>query len=220
LRALAGLERPAAGEVWIAGQRTAHLRSRARRHLIARQIGFVHQRPAENLLEYLSVSKHVSLAWKMRAGVVDHEGCDTLVDMTDLAPARTRRPHGLSAGQQQRLAFAMAVAADPTIVIADEPTAELDGSETESLVTMMPRLAALGRTFVLTSHDPAVLAIADKVLVMRAGSLVAEFPSGGDFLALVDSAGRVPLPDEALQLFPEGRANLFVDDVEVRLRRP
>jgi putative ABC transport system ATP-binding protein len=114
----------------------------------------------------------------------------------------------------------MAVAADPTVVIADEPTAELDDAETDALIGFIPQLANLGQTFVLSSHDPIVLGIADTVLAIRAGNLVAQFESGGEFLAVIDDAGRVPLPDEALELFPDRRAKLTVAENEVRLRQP
>jgi ABC-type lipoprotein export system ATPase subunit len=164
------------------------------------------------------VRRHLTLAWQLRAGTVDDDGCDALAEVTGLDQLADRRPKDLSVGQQQRRAFAAAVAANPSLVIADEPSAELDADETEALVALMPRLAAAGQTFVVASHDPAVLAVADTVFVMRAGGLAAQFASGGEFLALVDATGRVALPDEALELFPERRASLSVVEGEVRIR--
>lgn len=220
LRAMACLERPAAGEVWVAGQRTAHLTTRRRRSLVARALGYVYQRPADNLLDYLTVAEHVELAWRLRGAPVDRPRLDGLLAATGLAALGDRRPGRLSAGEQQRLAFAMAVTGDPALVIADEPTSELDGPATAALVDLVVALAGRGHTFVIASHDPALLAVADQVLSIRAGVLAAHAGATGDLLAVVDRAGRVQLPDDALDVLDRHRARVAVVDREVRLRRP
>src|SRR5688500_5514592 len=125
LRMLGGLERPAVGEVLIGGQRTEHLSGRARRRIVGRRIGHAVQIPAHNLLEYLSVREHVRLAWSMRASA-PAGAVDRLVAAAGLPEGASVRPGDLAVGEQQRLAFAMAVAGDPDLVVADEPTASLD----------------------------------------------------------------------------------------------
>jgi putative ABC transport system ATP-binding protein len=220
LRVLAGLDPPSAGEVWIEGRRTAHLRGRRRRQLIARSIGYVNQRPAQNLLDYLTVSQHVTLAWQLRAAALDRGARAEVLDRSGLADLGSARPRDLSSGEQQRLAFAMAVAGAPSVVIADEPTSELDDRETAALVDAVLALARRGQTFIIASHDPALLEAADHAIAIRAGELVARFTPGGEVLTVVDHAGRVALPDAARGLFPDGRVAVTVDGAEVRLRRP
>ena len=172
LRLLACLERPVAGEVFIAGERTAHLRRNARRELITRQIGYVFQRPRDNLLDYLTAAEHLTMALQMRngqrVGRVDRNAMMASFNLDDVA---SRRPDQLGAGRQQLLAFAMAIAGDPAIVVADEPTAELDADAAAGLIRQLAVAAGAGRTFVLATHDPMVMAIADQHLVVRRGLL-------------------------------------------------
>jgi putative ABC transport system ATP-binding protein len=172
LRLLACLERPVAGEVFIAGERTAHLRRNVRRQLVARQIGYVFQRPRDNLLDYLTAAEHLTMALRMRigsrAGRTDRDAMLASFHLDDVA---SERPDQLGAGRQQLLAFAMAIAGDPAIVVADEPTAELDADAAAGLIQQLAAAAIAGRTFVLATHDPTVMAIADQHLVVRRGLL-------------------------------------------------
>lgn len=219
LRLLACLEQPAAGELQIDGRSTANLSGRARRRLAASKVGYVFQRPADNLLDYLDVREHVNLAARMRSS--RDRSVDDLLTTTGLAQVASRRPNDLSAGEQQRLAFAMAVVGQPALVIADEPSAELDPAATDALVALLPRLTARGQTFVISSHDPAVVTIADQLLVIQNGALAARAERAGEApLAVIDEAGRVQLPDEAVTLFSEGRVRIVIDGGEVRMEAP
>ena len=146
---------------------------------------------------------------------------DALLAAAGLAGVADRRIAGLSAGEQQRLAFAMAVAGDPSLVVADEPTAELDPDATDALVASLPRDAKAGQTFLISSHDPAVIAVADQLLVIRRGTLAARAARAGEEpLAVIDDAGRVQLPDDAMALFPDRRVRLSIADGRVRLEEP
>jgi ABC-type lipoprotein export system ATPase subunit len=210
LRMLACLERPTVGEVVIDGTPTAQLSGRARRRLVARRIGYVFQSPTDNLIDDLSVVEHVRVAWRMRAA--EPPGAvDDLLDLTDLAGVARRRPGGLSVGQQQRVAFAMAVAASPALIVADEPTANLDPAGADALVELLPRLVAQGQTLVVCTHDTRVTAAADKVLVISGGTLAAESTRGGELLAVVDEADRIHLPRELSARFPGRRVRLTLD---------
>jgi ABC-type lipoprotein export system ATPase subunit len=220
LRLLGGLERPTVGEVMIGGERTEHLSGRARRRLVGRRIGHVFQMPAQNLIEYLDVTEHVRLAWRMRARE-QPGGVDELVEQVGLADAARARPGELAAGQQQRLAFAMAVAGDPALVVADEPTASLDPEGAAVLVALLDRLRAGGRTMVISSHDPRLMGLADQVLVIRNGVLVAAGPPGTlGPPAVIDASGRLALDAESLARFPDGRARIVADGDGVRVVRP
>ncbi len=219
LRLLACLERPTVGEVEIAGRPTAHLSGRARRRLVAERIGSVFQTPADNLLDHLRVREHAHLAWSWRAPV-PAGAIDALLDTMALAEVDDRRPPDLSVGQQQRLAFAMAMAATPALVVADEPTAALDAAGAATLIDLLPGLVADGRTLVICTHDPRVVERADVVLEVSGGTLAAESRRGGDLLAVMDEADRIHLPRAVADRFPGRRLRLTAEGDDVRLEQP
>ena len=155
------------------------------------------RRPSHNLLEHLAAAHHVDLAWQLRTGAGSAAAVDELLATAGLGDVADARPADLTPGEQQRLAFAMAVAASPALVVADEPTAELDPDGAAALVALLPTLVRRGQTFVLASHDPAVVAVADHVLVIRRGTLAA-YGRGDDLVAAIDDAGRIALPEDVL----------------------
>jgi ABC-type lipoprotein export system ATPase subunit len=216
LRLLSGLERPTVGEVWIGGTPISGLRSRARRRLAAAQVGFVFQVPRDNLFEDLTVAVHVEVAARLRSPGVAPD-VDGILDALALQEVRDRRPVDLAAGEQQRLAFAMAVAGGPALVVADEPTAALDPPSAAALVALLGRLAADGQTMVISSHDAAVIEAADQVLVIRNGTLAMEGHRGGERLAVIDEVARLSLPREVAALFPSGRAAVRVEGEHLRV---
>jgi putative ABC transport system ATP-binding protein len=218
LRLLAGLERPTVGEVEIAGRPTAHLSGRARRRMVAQRIGYVFQTPADNLLDDLRADEHVHLAWSLRAPV-PRGAVDRLLATTGLADQARSKPPALAVGQQQRLAFAMAMAATPALIVADEPTASLDAAGAATLVDLLPRLVADGQTLVICTHDPRVVALADVVLEVAGGTLAAE-ARGGDLLAVLDEADRIHLPRHVAARFPGRRLRLTVEGDDIRMEEP
>jgi putative ABC transport system ATP-binding protein len=219
LRLLACLERPTVGEVVIAGQPTAHLGGRARRRIVARQIGYVFQSPMDNLLDYLTVAEHVRMASRMRRSDTGQD-VDTLLEITGLVEQSALRPADLSAGEQQRVAFAMAVVGRPALVIADEPTASLDPAGAQGLVDLLPTLVGEGQSLVICTHDRAVIRAAEQVLAVEHGTLAATAADGGELLAVIDDAGRVQLPMEMMRLFPSGRARITADGDHLRVEPP
>jgi putative ABC transport system ATP-binding protein len=172
LRLLACIDSPDAGEVLIAGQRVDQLRPRARRRLRQRQIAYLFQRPGENLLPYLDAVAQVRLAAALRGAPVTETEALDLLDRLGLRGRADHLPEQLSGGEQQRLAVACGVVGDPALVVADEPTAELDTAAAERVLTAMEGLAAAGVGFVLSSHDPRVMAIADGFVRLDHGRLV------------------------------------------------
>jgi putative ABC transport system ATP-binding protein len=170
LRIVAGLDRPTAGQVevggaWFSGLRTGQLR-RARRRLV----GYVFQRPSDNLISYLNVSEHLELAARLRRHRISGEA-DELLAMLGLEHRKANLPHQLSGGEQQRVAFAQAVIGAPAIVVADEPTAELDSHSAEALIATVAELARMGTAIVLATHDRPVFEAADHQLWLANGAV-------------------------------------------------
>ena len=173
LRLLACIDSPDAGEVLIAGQRVDRLRARARRRLRQRQVAYLFQRPGENLLPYLDAVTQLRLAARLRGAPVGADEAMALLERLGLADRADHRPPQLSGGEQQRLAVACGVIGGPALVVADEPTAELDTAAAERVLAAMEDLAQAGVGFVISSHDPRVMAIADGFIRLDHGRLVA-----------------------------------------------
>ena len=171
---LAGLlDQPDEGDVLLDGQKVSSLPERERCNLRLRRLGFVFQ--AFNLVPVLSALENVMLPLQLQ-GVPEAEArhrARTTLDRVGLADRLHHRPGQLSGGQQQRAAIARALAPDPLLVLADEPTASLDHAHGGPLMDLMAELAAeRGATFLVASHDPAVIARANHVFRLADGRLV------------------------------------------------
>ena len=220
LRVLSGLERPAVGEVWFGGRATSHLSGRQRLRIVAAEVGYVFQRPGDNVLTYLTVIEHLRMAGSLRSAAVAAGSRGRARPRPGSTTCAMPVRASFSAGEQQRVAFAMAVVGAPSLVVADEPTAELDERDTASVLGFVASMADRGQSFVLSSHDRAVLGIADQMLVISDGTLSARSVDHGDEYAVIDGAGRLRLPNDVLELFPERRASIAVEDDVVSLRQP
>ena len=172
LRLLACLDSPDTGQVLVAGQRVDRLRPRARRRLRRRQVAYLFQRPGENLLPYLDALGQVRLAAQLRGAPIPDADLLDLLGRLGLRERAGHVPGQLSGGEQQRLAVACAVVGDPALVVADEPTAELDTAAAERVLDAMEDLTSAGVGFVVSSHDPRVMAIADGFVRLDHGRLV------------------------------------------------
>jgi putative ABC transport system ATP-binding protein/macrolide transport system ATP-binding/permease protein len=172
LRLLACVDRPDSGEVRVAGRRVDALRARARRGLRRRQVAYLFQRPGENLLPYLDAAAQIRLAAALRGARVSDDEIYALLTRMGLEARADHRPGQLSGGEQQRLAVACGVVGAPALVVADEPTAELDTAAAERVLAAMEELAGSGVGFVLSSHDPRVMAIADGFVRLDHGRVV------------------------------------------------
>lgn len=165
LRVMAGIDRPDNGTVRIADTDLASLSARGRRNFRREHIGFVFQDPAANLLSYMTVAEHLDMAAAFRGVGADHE----LLNHLEISELAGELPGRLSAGQQQRVALAAAVTGNPDVVLADEPTAELDTQSAILAVESLIKLRDLGTTLVVTSHDAEVVEIADRVIKIEHG---------------------------------------------------
>ena len=173
---LAGLlDLPDEGEVRLAGQSVSNLPEKARCDLRLRRLGFVFQ--AFNLVPVLSALENVMLPLQLQ-GMGDDEArlrAETALDRVGLADRRHHRPDQLSGGQQQRAAIARALAPDPLLVLADEPTASLDHAHGGPLMDLLAELAQeRGVTFLVASHDPSVISRAHRVFRLMDGKLIGE----------------------------------------------
>ena len=171
LRILAGLDRPTEGSVEVGDEWVSEMRARARRRWRRRNVRYVFQRPSDNLISYLSVEEHMRLAGEI-AGAEDPDRIDEVLQTIGIDHRRENRPHELSGGEQQRLAFAQSVIGDPLVIVADEPTAELDAATTEATVELMASLTSSGIAVVVATHDPHVAEVAWSTIQLERGRRV------------------------------------------------
>jgi len=204
LRLLACIDRPTAGQVSVGGQEVSALGATRRRRVRRKLIGYVFQRPSDNLVPFLTARQHLEVSAKLR-GVKSREERDRLLELLGISGRGSHRPHQLSGGEQQRLAFASAVVGRPALVVADEPTAELDSESARALMETVRRLREEGIAFAIATHDPLTVQMADRTLYLRHGALEAETHEHRT-LSVIDASGRIQLPPGAMQLFPDRRA--------------
>ncbi|MCA2223522.1 ABC transporter ATP-binding protein [Nonomuraea aurantiaca] len=172
LHLLGGLERPADGEVWVAGRRIDTLSERALARLRRRSVGFVFQ--AFHLVEELSAAENVELP-ALLAGHSRRQAkrrASLLLERVGLADRARHLPSQLSGGQRQRVAVARALVNEPLVVLADEPTGNLDTAATLDVLRIFEELRSAGQTFVIVTHDERVAATADRLVSMRDGMFV------------------------------------------------
>jgi putative ABC transport system ATP-binding protein len=174
LHLLGGLDRPTAGELWLAGQRIDEMSERALAQLRRSDIGFVFQ--AFQLMDELTVLENVELPALLagRSPRAARRRATELLEQVGLTQRMTHLPTALSGGQRQRVAIARALANEPVIVFADEPTGNLDSVATTELLGLFDALHASGLTLVIVTHDERVAATADRLISMRDGAFVGD----------------------------------------------
>jgi len=175
LYCLSGLASVSGGRVWIDGVEASALSDRGRTRLRREKMGFVFQR--FNLLPTLSAADNIALAAKIRGRPTEREAILALLDRMGLADKARRLPEELSMGEQQRVAIARAVMPGPAILLADEPTGNLDSDNGQSVLGFLKELnAEHGQTILLITHDAEAAAVTDRILRMRDGRVVDEEP--------------------------------------------
>jgi putative ABC transport system ATP-binding protein len=173
LHILAGLDKPTAGEVYLEGQRVDGKSVSDLAKLRLSQFGFVFQ--AYNLIPVLSAQENAAFVLELQGVARPEREKRALEALTILGMAdyKDRRPNQLSGGQQQRVAVARALAADPKIILADEPTANLDKKTSVALIEHMKRLnEERGVTFLFSTHDPRLLEYVKRIIHVEDGSVV------------------------------------------------
>ncbi|WP_298991933.1 ABC transporter ATP-binding protein [uncultured Pseudokineococcus sp.] len=199
LRILAAQDTPTAGHAEVAGHALTGLSARGLRALRRRHIGYVFARPTDNLLRHLTATEHLAMAARLRhvPRAAAREQGEQLLELLGITTRAAHLPGQMSGGEQQRLAFAQAVIGSPALVIADEPTGELDTATTHDLLAAVHELTRAGTTVLMATHDPLAADAADQVLHLRSGTVAHEVRDGRR-LAVIDTDGRLQLPDDAL----------------------
>jgi putative ABC transport system ATP-binding protein len=180
LNLVAGLDEPTAGAIHFGGQLLADMSPEERIQLWRRQIGYIFQ--TFGLLPFLTVEENVQVPLRLlrtprqeRRSLVD----DAL-ELVGLADRAKHRTYELSGGEQQRVAIARALVKHPTLILADEPTGQLDSLTGASIIALLKEIAAqIGVTVVVASHDPTVHEAADLIFELRDGRLVATVDQRG-----------------------------------------
>ena len=202
LSVLGGILRPTAGNVVVGGVQVETLSGSALAEFRQKTVGFVFQ--AFNLIPSLSARENVAMPLLM-AGVKRaraFERADRLLERVDLVERAGHKPAKLSGGQQQRVAVARGLAADPLVLLADEPTANLDYIQAEGIISLLRDLRSDGRAIVVSSHDDRLVPIADRVIHLvpdfreddqpphavefRSGELIFEQGSRGELVYVIE----------------------------------
>lgn len=171
LACLAGLDEPDGGSVYVEDVRLSRRPEAERTKLRARRIGMLFQ--SANLIEHLNISANISLAQRV-AGRVDHARRRELLDRLGIASRATAYPSELSGGETARAGLAVALANDPAVVLADEPTGELDAANERRVLDSLRELRdSFGSTVVVVTHSARVSAAADRVVELRDGRVAA-----------------------------------------------
>ena len=235
LNILGGLDAPSAGRARVAGHDLTAMGRRERTAYRRSVVGVIWQQTARNLLPYLTAAENVELPLILDRRADRRRRALELLDMVGLADRATHRPDRLSGGEQQRVAIAVALANRPAVVLADEPTGELDSATSAEIFELMRTInAGSGTTIVIVTHDPLVSEHVARTVRIRDGRTSTETrrrteqgedgsaPVAEEF-ALLDRVGRLQLPKahiEALELAERVRLRLEDDHVGVWPDRP
>jgi putative ABC transport system ATP-binding protein len=170
---LAGLDRPSSGDVFIEGIDITKLGDNDLTKLRRQHIGFIFQ--FFNLLPMLTAEENIRLPLDLSGEKPDENWVQEVIKRTGLDDRRTHRPSELSGGQQQRVAIARALASRPTVIFADEPTGNLDSTNSAEILSLLREMVTnYGQTTVMVTHDAHAAAIADRVLFLADGCIVKE----------------------------------------------
>jgi putative ABC transport system ATP-binding protein len=171
LACLAGLEEPDGGTVRVAGRRISRLPEADRARIRAERIGVLYQQA--NLVGHLSVRQNVLLAQRIAGGGAGAAWREELLERCGIASRADARPAQLSGGELARAGLAVALANDPPVILADEPTGELDEVTAERVLGLLRERAAAGAAILVVTHSPQVAAAADRELRLRDGKVEA-----------------------------------------------
>ena len=233
LNILAGLDTPSAGRAYVGGRSLLAMTAEEMVEHRRNQVGFVWQQTGRNLIPYLTAQENVEVPL-MLDGVSRSKArarSTELLASVGLSPRLNHRPEQLSGGEQQRVSIAVALANNPALLLADEPTGELDSIGADAVFAVLAELnERLGVTVVIVTHDSAITERVNRVVTIRDGRTSTEtfrrlehhagrLDVVHDDYAIVDTAGRLQIPREMLEqlsITERARLNFAGDRVEVR----
>jgi ABC-type lipoprotein export system ATPase subunit len=237
---LGGLDRPSAGRVWVDGNDLLKMSYEAINHYRRTKVGFVWQQGARNLIPYLTALENVRLPITIGAQdwSIEKPRAEALLDAVGLTQRKHHRLAELSGGEQQRVAIAVALANEPVLLLADEPTGEVDTATSLGIFQLLRELNQhYGLTMIIVSHDVDLAHHVDRVVAIRDGKTssetVRQTPAevnadsvrGGKAseafkeFVLLDSAGRLQVPREYLEQFRiQGRVHLEIVEEGILIR--
>jgi len=236
---LGGLDRPSAGRVWVDGDDLLKMSYEAINHYRRTKIGFVWQQGARNLIPYLTALENVRLPVTITAQhwSTAKPHVEELLDAVGLSARKHHRLTELSGGEQQRVAIAVALANNPALLLADEPTGEVDTATAAGIYQILKDLnSQFGLTTIIVSHDLSIAQHVDRVVAIRDGKTssetVRQAGQKGDTntqigatedqyeeVILLDAAGRLQVPQEYLEHFNiQGRVHLELKEDGILIR--
>jgi putative ABC transport system ATP-binding protein len=238
MNVLGGLVRPSVGQILVGGKSLLKMSSRELDNYRQIEVGFVWQQGSRNLIPYLSALENIKLPMTLagRVGRSLDERAKSLLDMVGLQDRYHHKPQQLSGGEQQRVAIAVALANDPKLLLADEPTGDLDSATSEQIYALFQRLNhEFGLTIIIVSHDPQIAQHVGRVAVIRDGKMATETVRRGrdlsaaissashheafEELIVLDSVGRLQIPKEIReQLSLQNRVQMEVTDEGLLIR--
>ena len=232
LNILAGLERPSAGQVYVGNRDMLNISEKELVSYRRTDVGFVWQTTSRNLVPYLSVLENIELPMAI-SGVNSRKRKERgreLLQVLGMEDKQNRNPGQLSGGEQQRVAIAVALANQPPLLLADEPTGELDSQMADQIFHLFQDLNnVFGTTIVIVTHYPGIARFVNRVVIIRDGRISAEtrlqasFQRSGNAIQrnyiVVDQVGRLQIPQEYLdELRMEGLATAQIEEGQIRIR--
>ncbi len=230
LNILGGLDRPTAGRVWVDNQNLLKMSDQAMNRYRRQTVGFVWQQATRNLVPYLTALENVQLPMTLAGdmGRSARARAEGLLKLVGLAERQQHHVAQLSGGEQQRVAIAVALVNQPKLLLADEPTGEVDNATAHIIYGIFRDLnRELGLTTMIVSHDAGVAQFVNRVIAVRDGKLATEKVrrTSGDGAdthvewVVLDGAGRLQIPKEYLRQFNiQRRAELEVTDNGILIR--
>ena len=222
LNILGGLDEPSAGRCEVAGVDLTRLTSQDRLLYRRRIVGHIWQQTSRNLLSDLSLLDNVVTPMVMAGYPGNHrKRAQQLLELVGLGPRVTHRPTKLSGGEQQRGALAVALANNPELLLADEPTGELDTVTAGEILRLLRSLnKELGLTTIVVTHDPLVAESMDRSVAIRDGRTSTEVLHGeaAEETVIIDGVGRLQIPKALLEALAfGGRARVHLADGHLEL---
>ena len=227
LNILAGLDTPSAGQITVGNRDLLRMKDEDLVDYRRREVGFIWQQTGRNLIPYLTALQNIEAPMilegvKRRIAKARAQELLTAVGLSDKA---RRRPNELSGGEQQRVAIGVALANEPPLLLADEPTGELDSATADEVFRVLREInRSTEVTVVIVTHDREITSRVDRVVAMRDGKASTELlrnseSSGVDELAVVDRSGRLQIPREYLdEANIQRRARIDLTDGKVTIK--